>query len=154
MSSLGTLIPEAPCYVIYATRHQVYCRFDTDMAFPSTLIWYHTQKQTHNTHWDQHKYILTPPVMCSQQLSVLHWINNSLISKILQRSLVSLLCKNYWCADVTYPLIRFKTKFFLWNIKNNDRTHVNKQKTHTTNIKKDAIRNGSLLRKYVIKPSF
>ena len=29
-----------------------------------------------------YKYILTPPVMCSQQLSVSHWISDSLITKI------------------------------------------------------------------------
>ena len=29
-----------------------------------------------------HPYISTPPVMCSQQLPLLHWMNNSLISKI------------------------------------------------------------------------
>ena len=41
--SLGTILPEAPWYVFYATRCQVYCRFDTDdMAFASTLILYHT----------------------------------------------------------------------------------------------------------------
>ena len=29
-----------------------------------------------------HEYILTPPVMCLQQLPVLHWMNNLLTSKI------------------------------------------------------------------------
>ena len=47
-SSLGTLVPEAPCYVFYETRGQVYCRFDTeDMVYGNTLIWYHTHKQMH-----------------------------------------------------------------------------------------------------------
>ena len=47
-----------------------------------------THMQTHTTHSESnrltqpYKYILTPPAMCSQQLSVLHWMNNSLISKI------------------------------------------------------------------------
>ena len=39
LSNLGTVVPESPCYVFYATRCQFYCRFDTDdMAFASTLI--------------------------------------------------------------------------------------------------------------------
>ena len=48
LSSLGTLLPEAPCYAFYATRNQVYCRSDTDhMAFAGTLIWYYsTQTNT------------------------------------------------------------------------------------------------------------
>ena len=50
--SLGTLLPEAPCYVFYATMHQVYCRFDTDgMAFSGILILYKTHTHTHtHTH--------------------------------------------------------------------------------------------------------
>ena len=39
LSNLGTYAPEAPCCVFYATRRQVYCRFDTDdMSFASTLV--------------------------------------------------------------------------------------------------------------------
>ena len=59
--------------------------------FAGTLIWYHTHKHMH-THrqtihsrasWLTHPYwyIFTPPVMSSQQLSLLHWKDNSLISK-------------------------------------------------------------------------
>ena len=50
--------------------------------FAGTLFWYHTQTHTHKD--TQHtqtnrlahlcKYILTPSVICWQQLSVLHWI--------------------------------------------------------------------------------
>ena len=81
------LIPEAPCYVFYATRRQVYCWFDTeDMTIASKLIWYYTHKhiQTQLTLGpiDWYINILTPPVMCSQQLPVLHRINHSLILKI------------------------------------------------------------------------
>ena len=51
--SLGTLVPEAPCFVFDVTRRRIYCKFD-DMAFASTLIWYHTHKKyTHNLHRDQ-----------------------------------------------------------------------------------------------------
>ena len=46
LSSLGTLVPAATCYVFYATKNQIY-RFDIDdMAFASTQIWYHTQTHT------------------------------------------------------------------------------------------------------------
>ena len=47
--SLGTLVPEAPCWMFYQTMcQQFYCRFDTDnMVSASTLIQYHTQKQIH-----------------------------------------------------------------------------------------------------------
>ena len=30
LPSLGTSVPEALCHMFYATRRQVYCRFDTD----------------------------------------------------------------------------------------------------------------------------
>ena len=65
--------------------------------FAGTLIWYHTYKHTHthtHTHIQRHiehvgasrlthpyKYIFTPLGIFSQQLSLLHWIDNSLISK-------------------------------------------------------------------------
>lgn len=50
------------------------------------LIWYHTNKDTQHT-WtnrltQSYKYILTSPVTCSQQLPVLHWMHNLLLSKI------------------------------------------------------------------------
>ena len=39
LSSLGTLVQEALCYVFYATRRQVYFKFGTDdMTFARTLI--------------------------------------------------------------------------------------------------------------------
>ena len=77
LSNLSTLVPEAPYYAFYETRRQVYCGFDTDdMAFSRTLIWYHTRKQIHTAHIGAkrltHKYILTTPLMCSQQLSALN----------------------------------------------------------------------------------
>ena len=52
----------------------------------STDLISHTQRHTAHiganrlTH--PYKYILKPPVMCSQQVSALHGINNMLISKI------------------------------------------------------------------------
>ena len=71
----GALVLEASCCVFYATRHQVYSRFDINhMVFVSTLIWYHTPKQVYTQHtlrhikW--HKYILKPPIICSHRLSI------------------------------------------------------------------------------------
>ena len=72
--SLGTLlVPAAPCSVIHATRHRIYLRLEMDdIVFASTLIWYHTYRQTHteqkgdNKLTQTYKYILTPPVMKTQ----------------------------------------------------------------------------------------
>ena len=72
--------------VVYVTRRQVYWSLTHNVLFAGTLIWYHTHTQTHTpqTHTARtgasrmtypYKYIFTPPVMCSQQLSLLHkWI--------------------------------------------------------------------------------
>ena len=99
------------CQTLYlSTRKTLMCvlcnkvssllRSDTLWFFTGTLIWYHTYTQT-NTHTHTHththkdtkhtrasrlthpyKYIFISPAMCSQQLSLLHWMNNSLIPKI------------------------------------------------------------------------
>ena len=99
------------CQTLYlSTRKTLMCvlcnkvssllRSDTSWFFTGTLIWYHTYTQT-NTHTHTHththkdtkhtrasrltqpyKYIFISPAMCSQQLSLLHWMNNSLIPKI------------------------------------------------------------------------
>ena len=67
--------------------------------------------------------------MYSQQLSVLHWMNNFLISKIIYRVPEFLFLKKYWLVEVTYLLIRFnKTNFFPWNTNNTERYGINKQK--------------------------
>ena len=49
MSSFGTLVPEGPWCVFYATRHKVYWGLKHNVFFTGTLIWYHTHQQT-NTH--------------------------------------------------------------------------------------------------------
>ena len=108
-----------------------------DMVFASTLIWFtHTLTNTQNTQTNRlthkHKYILTPPVVCTQQIAVLHWMNNLLIQKVtLQSVTMPLLFKNYTLVKVIYLLIRFnKTKFFLWNTNSIDRNGKNEQNTH------------------------
>ena len=96
MSSLGILESEGSCYVFYATRCPGYWGLTYNVFFVGILIWYHTHTYTHthtHTHkytqqtqgridWHPYKYILPTPVMFSQQPFVLHWMNNSLISKV------------------------------------------------------------------------
>ena len=76
-----------------------------------------------------YKYIFTSPVMCLQQLCVLHWMNNLLISKIY---FPQWLC--YWKIIhlwKSYLFIRFiKSKFLLRNANNTDRNGINKENTH------------------------
>ena len=78
-SSLGTLVPEEPWCVFYSTRHQV----DWGLTQCGFLLvhWFDiTHTQTHTVHsWARrlthpYKYIFTPPIMCSQQLPLLHWM--------------------------------------------------------------------------------
>ena len=56
------------------------------LFFNNTPIWYRTNKDTAHTWTNRlthpHKYILTWTVMCSHQLSILHWMNKLVISKI------------------------------------------------------------------------
>ena len=74
--------------VFYAIRYKVYWGL-THVVFClcSDLI-SHTHTDTHTTHaganrlTHPYKYISTPPVICSQQLPVLHCMINSLISKM------------------------------------------------------------------------
>ena len=101
------------------------------------VLWFDiTHRERHTTHSGAnrltypYKYIFTPPFMCSQQLFLLHWMNNSLISKIYFPQYLFFF-KNYSLVKVIYLLIRcYKTRFFLWNTNNTDRNGVNKQNTH------------------------
>ena len=50
LSRLGALVSAAPCCVFNTTRPQIYWGFNTDtMVFPSTLIWYLTNRQQAHT---------------------------------------------------------------------------------------------------------
>ena len=137
MLSLGTLVPEGPCCLVVCFTQQD-IKF-TEVwhimrFFAGSLIWYHTHKQRHTTHTrvkrltHPYKYILTPPVMCSQQLLVFHWIYNCWYQKFTsQISTLSLLFKHYSLVEVTYLFIRFNnTKSFPWDKKNTDKNSVNK----------------------------
>ena len=55
---------------------------------------------------------------------------------------MSLLLKNYSFIEVIYLLIKFKTKFFMWNTKRAERNNINEQNTNTTVREKDIFRNG------------
>ena len=82
--------------------------------------------------WYTHiyEYILTPSVMCTQQLSVLHGMNNLLIQKFtIQRSTMPLFFKNCSLVEVMHLLIKFnKIMTFLWNTKNTDRNGPNRKR--------------------------
>ena len=78
-------IPEVLRRVLYyKVSSLLRCGFLLVLWFDITL----TQKQRHTSHsrvnrlTHPYKYKLTPPVMCSQQLHVLQWMNNSFISKM------------------------------------------------------------------------
>ena len=89
-----------------------------------------------------YKCILRPPVMGSQQLSVLYWMNNSLISK---NSFPKCLFKNYSLVEVTYLLIGCsKTRVFLLNTNNTNRNYGNKQSTNTLNFQRKILERVSL----------
>ena len=81
--------------------------------------------------------MFTPPVMCSQQLSLLQWMNNSLISKFYFPQCL-FFSKLFTCESI-YLLIRcYKTGFFIWNTNNTDGNGVNKQNiTHREQSEKD-----------------
>ena len=117
MPSLGTFIEEGPLRVFYATRCQVYWGLPHNVVFCSysdliscthkdTCI--NTQRHTEQSEASRlkhlYKYIFTSTVMCSQQLSLLHSMNNSLTQNIYFS--VVLLFKNYSLVKVIHLLIR------------------------------------------------
>ena len=77
MLSLVIFSPDGPWCVFHATRHQVYWGLTHNVAFYWVYIT-HTNTQMHTAHsgvgrlTHSYKYIFTPPVMCSQQLPLLH----------------------------------------------------------------------------------
>ena len=76
MSNLGTLVPEGPWCVFYATRHQIYWALTKDVVFTDTLIWYQTQTHA-NKHWHTHINIYLHHLLCphSSYLYYLKWLN-------------------------------------------------------------------------------
>ena len=88
----------------YSQINLAVCFMQQGVKFTGFLlvVWFdiiHTQRRTAHTGVNiltqSCKYILSPPVMCSQQLSVLHWKNNLLISKFTLQSSTKSLVKGY-----------------------------------------------------------
>ena len=98
-----------------------------------------TKRLTHTS-----KYIsLTWPVICTQQVHALHWMNNLLIQNLLCRGPKCFCFSNITLVEAIYLLIRFsETKFFLWNTKNTERNVTNESNTYTTHWQKDNFRKG------------
>ena len=132
MSSLGTLVLHGHYGVFYATKDQ-FAEANTWLGF-LLVLWFditHTQAKTHGTHryqwtntYKTYNFILMLPVMCSQQLHVLHWMNNFLFIELdaTFADIENLLCSvpQFICfskvTDLIYLLIRLnKTKLILWN---------------------------------------
>ena len=128
--------------MFYATRRQVYCRFDTDnMAFANSLIWYHTHKQiyAHQTQgpMDWHINIYEHHLLCAHSSYLYHIELITRIRNLFYRSQQYLFFKNFSLAEVTYLLIRFsKTKSIPRNTKNTNRNRANKQKTYIPHIER------------------
>ena len=82
------LVTQGHCGVVFATRRQFTEAEHMTCFFAIILTWYHTNKRRHTAHTGAnrmtypYKYILTPPILCSEQLSVLHSMNKLLTSKI------------------------------------------------------------------------
>ena len=134
--SLSTLALAAACCVFYATRHWIYCRFETvDIFFDFTLIWYQKHKQQTHT-WHLSTNILTHTDI---YWPALPWMNKFMIEKItLEKSAKGLLFKNYSLSEVIHCMIRFsKIKSFVWSTKNTNRNGINGQNTHSTQTEKD-----------------
>ena len=73
------------CFVqqgVSLPRSNTWCGFLQVLWFDITYKKRHTTHSGANRLTHPNKYILTSPVMCWQQLSVLHWMNNLLMSRI------------------------------------------------------------------------
>ena len=135
-SSLGTLVPEIPWCIFYATRRQVYWSLTHNVVFWYDIIHTKTDTQRHTTHsgtsrlTHSYKYIFTPPATCSQQVS-LNWIDNSQISK------------SYFplCLFFSTIIIHLKRSYICWldaiRLDFSNITAVSKQKTLTHNKHSD-----------------
>ena len=124
-SSLRTLM------YFYVTSCQVYwgLTYDKVLGLYSDLISHthtHIYTQRHTAHpgasrlTHRYKYIFTPTVMCSQQLSLLHWMKKSLVSKIFFPQ----------CLFFS-KIIHLQKSYLLIRCYSHNRNGVNKQKAHT-----------------------
>ena len=114
-------------------------------CFAGAQIWYDTYKYKHTNTYSTlrvnrlthpYKYTLIPPVMCTQQLSILHRIMHW-YQKFAFHNFFTFQ-KLLTCQSHIFLLTRCnKTKFFLWNTNDTDKSSLNKQNTHTKHLKKD-----------------
>ena len=110
-----------PSGLFYAMRCQFTEVSHVTRFFASTFLWYHSNKQRHTTHTEKtnkmiypYKYILKPPVLGSQQLPLLHSMNNQKFT--LKSSAMFWLFRNHWLVEVTYQLIGLNSiNFSTWN---------------------------------------
>ena len=126
MSSFRTLMH------FYATSGEIYWGLTHDVVFclysdmiSHTHTHIHTQRHTAHpgasrlTH--PYKYIFIPTVMCSQQLSLLHWMKKSLVSKIFLPQ--SFLFKNYSLENHICRLDAIILIEMMWINKTHTRAH-------------------------------
>ena len=150
MSSICTIVSERPCFMFYATRHQVYWAL-THCSF-LLVLWFdiinakrhaaltganrlkHSQKIYIYDYINTIYYVLTEAAYYDKQ--IICYIKN-----LLNRILICLCISKtrYSLVEVIYLSIIFnkrKTKFFLWNSKNTDRNGKNKLNTYTHILRK------------------
>ena len=96
--------------------------------FAGALIWYHTHKDTQHTRASRpthpYKYIFAPSVMCLQQPTLLHLMDNLMISK------------NYFPRCYFFLIIiHLQRSYIFWldaiRLGSSNNTGVSKRNTHT-----------------------
>ena len=102
-------------------------------SFLANTLWYHTHKDTKHKQgpidWNNH---INMYLLCaySSYLDYIEWIIHWSQNFNLQAPYCFYFSK-ITLVEATHLLISFnKSKFFLWNTKNSDRTGANKQNTH------------------------
>ena len=132
MSSLRTLM------CVICNKASSLPRSDTQCGFLLVLWFDITHTQGHRAHLGgsrlthPYKYIFTPTIMFSQQLSLLYWINNYWYQKFTFCFTFLLFCSKIIHLQKSYLFIGcYKIRFFLWNTNITERNDVNKQNTQS-----------------------
>ena len=134
MSTLRTLMWVLCIKASSLLRCDTWCFFLLVLWFDIT----HASTQTHTERDTAHPgasrlTIYTLTALCSQQLSLLYWIKNSLISLIYFPQCVFFSKKIFTCKSHICWLECYKTRFFLWNTNNTERNGLNTQNAHAPN---------------------
>ena len=108
--SLGTLVPETPWCMFYATKHRAHSR----------AVDCHTHINIYLHH------LLCCHSSCLYNIEwIIQWYQKFTFHNVF-------FFKNCSLVKVIHMLIRwYKTRFFLWNTNNTDRNGVIKENTHT-----------------------